>query len=180
MSLVRSKPDQARALRRRKVRIVGRRTPPRAATWSLIAAAAAALLIPILWRIERKEEVVPPAQRTLADLEMQWRCETGHTFQASGHAFNEEGMTQPKACWTCGRPAYPVYPFYCPVHGAVEVAVMFTRDASGREQAARWRLPGRSWVKSMSDLRCRLCERPLEHRRDPLRGGRPDWPPGGD
>lgn len=172
MPSAKPKPVGARPSHRRKVRIVGQRRPSRAAAISLLAAAGVALLVPVLWRLGRSEEVARPQQRRLAETELQWRCEVGHTFHAAGHAFNADGITKPKACWTCERPAFPAHSLYCPVHDAYDVSVMLERDASGRVLPARWRLPGKPWVDFASDLHCRLCDRVLQYRKDPLRTDR--------
>ncbi len=172
MPSAKPKPVRARPSHRRKVRIVGQRRPSRAATISLLAAAGVALLVPVLWRLGRSEEVVQPQQRRMAQAELQWRCEVGHTFYAGGHAFNADGITKPKACWTCEKPAFPAHAFHCSIHGAYDVSMMLKRDATGRVLPARWRLPGKPWVESAAELRCRLCDRVLQYQKDPLGGDR--------
>jgi len=169
MSPIQSKPGRARGAQR-KVRIVKQRTTPRAATVSVLLAVTAAVLLPVLWWFGRKEGVIPPPPPTLDKWELDWRCDAGHTFRTAGHAFDDDGKTQPKTCWVCRRPAYPMEYFQCGVHGAQEVLVSFARGPDGTVAQERWRLPGRAWVNSREDLRCRQCNRPLRYFEDALRG----------
>jgi hypothetical protein len=168
MSHPEPKAGGARYARRRKVRIVGHKTPSRAAMWSLIGAVGAALLIPVFWRFGRGQGVEPPPQRGMVAMDMDWRCESGHTFAAQGHTVEADGTTAPKPCSKCGKPSYPVFALFCPYHGAVDVSVRFTENEAGRVKPVAWRLSGKPWLDSVEKLRCVQCKRALQYRKDPL------------
>lgn len=161
MSPITSQPDRVDRGGRRTVRIVGPRTASRAATASLGLAAAAAILLLIVWRSWRTEDVVHPPPRELGGVELRWKCDRGHEFVASG-------QVRPRECWTCGQPTYPVFEYYCGTHGAFEVAVLFSNNASDRPVPSQWRLAGRRWVEAKEKLLCPRCRGPLVHRKDPL------------
>ena len=162
------KPAGARYARRRKVRIVGHKTPSRAAMWSLIGAVGAALMIPVFWRFGRGEEAEPPPQSGIVAMDMDWRCESGHTFESTGHTFDADGKTASKPCSKCDKPAFPVFALFCPYHGAVDVSVRFAENDAGGVKAVAWRLSGKPWLGSPEKLRCVKCKRTLQYRKDPL------------
>jgi len=137
---------------------------------SLTLAAAAAVLLPVVWRLWGSEETTIAHQRTLAEMELDWRCEEGHDFRGKGHTFGPDGLTSPRTCWKCGEPAYPVATYVCPVHGAYEVTVRFTIGDDGRPRVAQVRWAGRGWVTEEEGLRCPRCERRLEYSDDPFIG----------
>ena len=154
---------------RRAVRIVENRPAHRTATVTLLVASLAAILLFTGWRIWREDRTVIPPQRTLGDVQLRWKCE-------SGHAFFERGQSDPRACPTCGRPAYPVDTYECAKHGAFEVSVRFANDPDGRAEVSELRLEAAAgvkgeWVFASDGLRCPKCGLPL-HRQpaDPLRG----------
>lgn len=163
-------PDGASSTRRRTVRIVKRRAPPRAATISVAMAVAAAILLPVVWHLWRGEEPVPLLERSLANAELTWRCEAGHLFRAKGHAFGADGLTDARTCWRCGKPAYPSARYACPVHGAYDVTLRFAKGEDGFEVVSRIRLTGREWVFADEGVYCPRCNRRLEYSRDPLAG----------
>lgn len=160
----------ARHALRRKVRIVGHKTPSRAAMWSLIGAVGAALMIPVFWRFGRGEEGEPPPLSGIVAMDMDWRCASGHTFDSTGHTLDADGKTASKPCSKCGNPAFPVFTLFCPHHGAVDVGVRFTENEAGNVEAVAWRLSGKPWLDSAEKLRCTQCKRVLQYRKDPLLG----------
>jgi hypothetical protein len=157
---------------RRRVRIVTRRRPPRAAMASLVLAITAAVLLPVVWRFWKAEVVVSPPDTGIATKELEWKCDSGHYFRASGHSFNDEGLTAHRACWVCDRPAFPVTEVVCAVHGPVEVRVRLSAGDGAATRISRLRLAGREWVSAEKGVRCARCSRPLRYTRDPLRGFR--------
>ncbi len=161
MPPVTPQPDRAGRGRRSTVRI----PRPRAALASLGITAAAAILLLVLWGSWRTEEVVHPPPRGPSDVEQRWKCADGHIFLAASQVGARD-------CWTCRKPAYPVFEYRCKTHGAFDVAVTFSKNASGRSAASKWRVGGRSWVDAPEKLRCPRCRDPLVYRRDPLSGFR--------
>lgn len=156
---------------RRTVRIVGRRRPSRAATVSLIIAGMTAVGVFAVWRVWRSdEEVVQPYVRTIFDTELQWRCEAGHVFEALG-------QVEPKHCWKCGRLAYPITHYKCPVHGDFEAAVRFAMDHDGTVHPTELRFPGGSWIPAEGRPPCPRCGRPMDlvsaHSLTGLKPGQP-------
>jgi len=147
---------------RRTVRIVKKRTIPRAAYVSLAAAAAAAALLFTLWRALKSEDPPAPHIRLLDDVELEWRC-------ADGHRFTAYGETTPVACPTCGEDAYPVASFQCPVHGNFDVAFQFKQDAGGRAAPTAMKAPGGAWEPFSTRPHCPRCRRPMKRESvDPL------------
>lgn len=149
--------------RRRTVRIVERKPGARAATISLLIAAATALLLPGIWWLYggKKGEVLPEPRR-LADVELEWRCPAGHTFRAFG-------QLNPRLCLKCDRPAHPLVNYVCPAHGPYRVMVEFGHEEQdGPPEPVRHRLVGRPWVAHDKELKCPRCGRPLAYRPAPL------------
>jgi hypothetical protein len=149
--------------RRRTVRILRQRRLSREAAISLwLAGGAAVVVLGFWWFSATAEEVARPRVPTLADAELTWRCEVGHTFLANGQPGG-------RVCLYCERMAYPVTEFRCPVHGPFQVTVRFADTADGSPRIAYLRLTGRDWVSVETGLHCPRCDRPLEHRpKDPL------------
>ncbi len=148
--------------RRRTVRIVKQRTASRPAVISLLIAVALALLLPLAWRYWRPEEPPPPLQRTLVDVELEWKCPVGHSFRAAGQVGG-------RACWTCDRTAFPVTDYTCRVHGPFEVQVRFAVGDDGVPRMASLRWPGEEWVSAEDGLPCPRCSRRLVYlKADPL------------
>ncbi|MGB2986677.1 MAG: hypothetical protein WBE26_12435 [Phycisphaerae bacterium] len=143
----------------------------RAANVSLVAAAAAAVVLLAVWRLWRTEEVVQPYRQTLANVELEWKCAAGHSFRAAGHTFDTDGLTKPRLCWTCDRAAYPVARYTCLDHGSYELAVRFAVGDDGVAKVSQVRWPGQSWVSAEEGLHCPKCNAPLVYtRKDPLQG----------
>jgi hypothetical protein len=175
MSPTSTKPGKAVAAQgRRTVRIVKSRTLSRPALISLVVACAAVVATLALWRFWQPKDIVPPAQRTLGEWETDWKCDSGHSFHAAG-------QTEPRSCWTCGKPAYPVAYYHCPTHGTYETNARFKADDEGRPKVAYLRLRGGSWVSVEQGLRCPRCGQLLRYGgHDPLRGlGNRETPGGG-
>ena len=156
-------PGRANRRRQRKVRIVSPRSGSRAATVSIIVAGTSAILLLVVWRSWRSEDQVRPHQRALAEWETEWKCEAGHSFFAAG-------QVDPRSCWTCDEPAYPLAIYRCEIDGAYQVSVMLSENGSGRAVPSRWLLAGRRWVEAEEALRCPRCGRRLLYSKDPLEG----------
>jgi hypothetical protein len=140
---------------------------------SLGFAAGAVLLVLGLWLFWEHEDVVRPPQRTLGEWDTDWKCDNGHTFHA-------EGQVEPRPCWTCGKPAYPVAYFRCNEHGTFEASARFELDDEGKPKVAYLRLRGGTWVPADEGLRCPKCSRLLRYAgNDPLRGFGDHLSPGG-
>lgn len=137
-------------------------------------AVGVALTTLVLWRVWRHDESVSPPGRTLAEVELTWRCEAGHTFEAAGQVL-------PRQCWTCDRLAYPLISMHCPTHGAFEVLVRFAGGTDSVPGVAQLKLPGHRWVDVDEGLTCPRCREKLIYKgRDPLeRAVRPNRRPGG-
>lgn len=150
--------------RRRTVRIVKHRTLPRAATVSLAITAATAVVMFVIWRTWRSENTVTVVQRTLADVELTWKCDAGHTFTAEGQVGSRE-------CRVCREPAYPITTYECKVHGPIEVAARFSQEPSGAARVSDHRVHGGEWVSADIGVACPRCNAPLLPKRvDPLEG----------
>jgi len=153
--------------RRRTVRIVKKWRIPSAAYVSLAAAAAAAALLLVLWRAFQTEAVPPPLLRSVRDVQVQWRCEAGHTFYSLGDV-------TPRPCVKCGKDSYPVAKYRCPVHGTFDVAFEFEEQPDGRVIPVRVRAPDGPWEPFESGPHCSRCRREMTREdEDPLRGGGP-------
>ncbi len=154
-----TQPDRTPGARRPSVRIIKPRTTSRVAILSLLTAAVAAMGLPAIWRYWRSEELVRPAQRTFSDVELEWRCSAGHTFQAAGQLGG-------RTCWkrNCERQAFPSTQYACSVHGSFLVQVRFENDERGTPKPARLRLPSGGWVSVEKGLKCPRCPRKLEYR----------------
>lgn len=147
------------------VRIVRHRKIPRSAVWSLVAAS---LVLIFLFLASRKGNEDFPSvfpARSLADIQLEWKCPVGHSFQMAG-------KTGVRRCIACNRPTTPVTQYSCEDHGRYEVRVEFAESEAGAPQVARVKLPGRSWADAPAGLRCPKCRKKLRlSRRDPLEGG---------
>lgn len=118
---------------------------------------AAAAVAFAAWRWWQPPPTVPVVARTVASIEMTYRCEAGHTFTAPGQA---EG----RLCSTCSAPAYPVTHYECQQHGAYWVAVQFAALPEGGVRPIRWRLERGEWTEDESELVCPRCQTPLVRR----------------
>jgi hypothetical protein len=169
--------EPARPAQRRKVRIVKHRTISRAGIISLTVTGGVAILIIFTRQMVRTEEPIRPLERTLTDYELEWKCEQGHTFRAAG-------QVDPKVCWTCGQPSFPVAKFGCAAHGQYDVLVRFTVAEDGVPKPAEYRLWGtKEWTPAAEGVHCPRCRKPMdrvpaeslipEKKREPRREERP-------
>jgi len=155
-------PDRPTPPRRRTVRIVKPRSGSRAGAISLAAVIGAAVLFLIVRYSLRSEETVQPFVRTFSDLEVDWKCEAGHTFRAAG-------QVEPRRCWTCNAAAFPVRRAACPVHGETEIWVRFSVDADGTPRPSSYRTVGGEWTDAATPPICPKCKRDMQPvREDPL------------
>ncbi|UCE61377.1 MAG: hypothetical protein JSU63_06440 [Phycisphaerales bacterium] len=151
-----------RAARRRKVRIVKRQRLTRAAAVSLLAVAIPAGVLFLAWRFWQEDEALVINTRAITDVVVDWKCDSGHGFVA-------KGQSEPKRCPTCGRPAYPVGVYHCPVHGSFEVTVRYEKTEDGGSRPSHYRVGGREWVRVEKGVRCPRCKKELQRRpRDPF------------
>ena len=147
---------------RRGVRIIERRTS-RSGTLSLLVATAVALAMILVWRMWRTEDTSTAFQRSLPDVQIDWRC------TLEGHVFRMSGQVEPRTCPFCQSPAYAIAPYLCPVHGDVGVAAGFSVGSSGRAYLSHLRLGNGEWVPAEQQLHCPHCNRPLQReRQNPL------------
>ena len=157
-----AKVDRGPRSRRRTVRIVDSRSASRTATVSFLVTAAAAVLLFVVWRFWRADEIVPPTARPLEQVTWKWKCEEGHYFPAIAHA-------EPRACPRCGRPAYPMDIWRCPEHGEFEVLVRFRVGEGKTLQPLEYQVADGDWTVAADGPRCPQCGRALEHKpRDPF------------
>src|SRR3990172_1031377 len=101
MSTAHWRRDRAGPAPRRAVRILQPNAVRRAAIVSLLVVGAAALALFLVWRTWRTDETFVPRQRTLADVELTWRCAAGHTFPAAGQVGS-------RTCFYCGQEAFHI------------------------------------------------------------------------
>ena len=154
--------DRTRSSRRHTVRIVRRRTPSRAAMFSLVMALSASAAAFAAWRWWRPAPAAPVYHRTINDVDLNWKCEAGHYFTASGQVAD-------RPCAMCDQPAYVVTLFECPQHGAIEVAVRFTSGADGASRASQFRVNRGFWFPASDPVPCPQCDVPMERKPvDPL------------
>jgi hypothetical protein len=148
----------------RKVRIVKRRIPSRAAGLSLAAVAVTAVFAFSAWRWWRTDEV-PVVESTLfEDAELDWKCDQGHIFQA-------QGQVGGRPCTTCGEMAYPFTVYQCSTHGAYEEKVQFERDGQGHAHPALFRVVHGQWTAAGDGPKCPRCELVMTRKEvDPLEG----------
>jgi len=147
---------------RRTVRILKPKSASRTARLSLVTAVGVAIVTLALWRVWRHEDDVAPPGRRLIDVELTWRCEAGHTFQAAGQLL-------PRQCWICDRQAFPLIVMYCPTHGAFDVLVRFAPGTDNVPEVAQLKLVGYRWVDAAEGLTCPRCREKLIYKGpDPL------------
>ena len=145
---------------RRKVRIVKRKRLSRAAVLSFLLGLLVAVSFPLLWYIRRPPPKPDVPRQATRDCE--WKCDDGHSFRAGFRSVTT-------LCMTCGKPAYPVGWYTCPVHGSFEVAAQFERGEDGKMTTVKVRLIGRRWVTEEELVCPRRCDRRLVYKgRDPL------------
>lgn len=158
------------------VRIVEPRVNWRAALVTLGLTALTGALLVLVWHLWRADPPIQPYQRSLAETELDWRCDGGHSFRAPGG-------TGSRGCAICKAPAYPLAVYACDVHGSFDVQVEFHRDADGAERIKHRRLlPVHGlWIPADENLTCPKCSRELSWvRPNPLApAGKPKERPGG-
>ena len=146
----------------RVVRIVQKRSTPRAAKISLLIAAGVAVTVFFAFRIWQSDDVPDAFQRSLVDIVLDWRCEDGHFFQL-------QGQLGPVTCPECGRLADPIATYVCTEHGPVEIAGHFATAPDGTFYLSKVRYRGGDWLPPETTLTCPKCNRELRRSaRDPL------------
>ncbi len=116
------------------------------------------------WVFWKGEPIVTASPRTFEQVTIDWLCESGHSFQATGQ------RTQ-RSCPRCSKRSYVVTLYSCEVHGRMEILLGYDAEDEDQLRVTRWRLPSRGWVKSEQELRCprSRCRRTLRRApRDPL------------
>jgi hypothetical protein len=154
VSVVSSQPEPSRVPRRRTVRIVKPRRISNVGLISILLAVAAAILLLLTRQAFRSPEPLPPTHRTIFDVELEWKCDAGHTFKAAG-------QITPRKCWTCRQPAYPIGHYACPTHGTFEVAGQYEADDSGAPRLSFYRVYGGTWTPVGEGLKCPRCGQAL-------------------
>ncbi len=148
----------------RKVRIVKRRIPSRAAGLSLAAVAVTGVFALIAWRWWNTDDAPIITSNMIEDAELDWKCEQGHTFPA-------QGQTGGRPCQFCDEMAYPFTSYQCISHGTYEVKVQFERDANGRVRAGLYRVGHGQWTPAGEGPKCPRCELVMSRTDpDPLEG----------
>ena len=148
----------------RKVRIVKRRIPSRAAGLSLAAVAVTGVFALIAWRWWNTDDAPIIAANVIEDTELDWKCDQGHIFPA-------QGQVGGRACPDCGQMAYPVTTYSCASHGSYEVKVQFERDPQGRARAALYYVGHGPWTPAGEGPKCPRCELVMTRKEpDPLEG----------
>ncbi|MBI1825903.1 MAG: hypothetical protein HY287_16225 [Planctomycetes bacterium] len=127
----------------------------------MVATSAVSVALILVWLAFRSEPEPPPVSRTLADVELTWRCEAGHVVKAA----IPNGLPR---CPNCGRPMAAILSFECPKHGQLEAEAQYELDASGAPRVSRFRLDGGDWVKAGDSLTCPKCGAVLKRTSDPL------------
>jgi hypothetical protein len=155
----------------RKVRIVKKRLPSKAAGLSLAAVVATSVLAFAVWRWWRTDQIPIVLPITLEDSELDWKCEAGHTFIAPGQVGGRPCPESVPGRGQCGEMAYPHTSYECPAHGPYDVKVQFGRTDSGRARPALYRVGGAPWVAAGEGPLCPRCERIMTRKDvDPLEG----------
>ncbi len=128
--------------------------------WSLVMAMSASAVAFAAWRWWSPAPTVPVYQRTINDVDLNWKCEAGHSFAAPGQVTD-------RLCASCDRPAFVVKQYECPQHGATEVAVRFTSDAEGVSRVSQFRVNQGTWYPA--PVRCPRCDKRMDPKQtDPL------------
>lgn len=155
MPTLHSHPGRGASGHRRTVRIVKPRTYSKTAIISLSVLALAALCLPGIWHVSRREKPEEGiVRRELGDVELTWRCAAGHTFRAAG-------QVESRLCWTCDRMSFPQTRYTCQTHGSFKAVVKFAHAEDGVPHVSEVRLIGRDWVKLSDGLKCPRCTNEL-------------------
>jgi len=154
--------DRTHPARRHTVRIVRRRTLSPAAALSIVTAMSAAAVAFAAWCWWRPAPEVPFYQRTINDVILNWKCEAGHYFSASGQVAE-------RLCASCDQPAFVVTPYECPQHGMTDVAVRFTTGDDGVSRVSQFRVNRGNWFPAADPVPCPHCHVPMVRKlADPL------------
>ena len=143
---------------RPSVRIVKPRT--RATQLTLFGVGVAVLALLFLWRVVQPSEAPGPRVRTVRDVTLTYRCESGHVWEAFG-------QVGPRTCQTCASPAFAVGTYRCREHGVFSVDARFIERPDGTIRPSRFRLSGGDWTPAKEGVYCPRCDRRLER----VRGG---------
>jgi len=155
----------------RKVRIVKKRIPSGAAGLSLAAVAVTGVFALVALRWWRADEPTIVVRTLFEDMELDWKCEQGHTFIAQGQAGGRPCPESVAGRGTCGEMAYPFTVYTCPTHGDYEVKVQFERDDQGRPRPALYRVTHGQWTPAGDGPKCPRCELVMTRKaQDPLEG----------
>ncbi|MBI4718234.1 MAG: hypothetical protein HY763_10545 [Planctomycetes bacterium] len=135
--------------------------------------AAVGLCMYLVVRVASDEPDSEVYHRTLPETTLDWRCDSGHTFRATGQA-------EPRTCSRCGQPAYPVATFECPRHGPLTVSARYEVGADGITRLSQVRIGSQDWTAAEGGLVCPRCNAPLRRKlRDLFEGmGKPKRPDG--
>jgi len=152
---------------------VKRRRLTRVAAINLVLAVSVAVVLIVLWSLNRPEPLQKPATRGFSEVEFTYVC-------PRGHAFRLQGQITPPLCPTCELPSYPHVVFRCENHGAFEVSVRVAVGDDGVVRASELQLPGKNWVPVGEPLECPICNRKMfRDSADPLKSGAARSPRGG-
>jgi hypothetical protein len=154
----------------RRIRVVNRERSRWAFLWGLWLPALLVLVGFFIWRmvsVSGKPEVeVSP--RPLSEITLTWSCDAGHVFEAPG-------QIAPRACPTCGGPAFPSADLSCPTHGVFRAQLMFEASPAdpGRPRYGQYRVAGTAWCSLEKGVACPRCGAWCRWRSvDPLYRGR--------
>ena len=154
---------------RRTVRIVETGSASRTAVISFLITAAAAVLALMIWLSLRTPIEEPAVQRGLAEISLDWRCQSGHYLRAW------PGQIGPRTCERCreARKAdtdmWPIATWSCENNHKHDVAVLLELNPEGKPVPVEFRLRNRDWVAAGIEQNCPRCGKPLGERvRDPL------------
>lgn len=156
----------------RKVRIIKKRIPSRAAGLSLAAVAATAIIAFAAWRWWRIDQLPIVAPSILEDTELDWKCASGHIFVAQGQVGGRPCPEPVSGRGPCGEMAYPQATYECKSHGTSEVLVQFERTDSGRTRPALFRVGTGQWQSADgAGPKCPRCGLEMTRKSvDPLEG----------
>ncbi|MCH8250975.1 MAG: hypothetical protein IID36_00830 [Planctomycetes bacterium] len=131
---------------------------------SLIVAVISAFVVYTAWHMWQTEPPPPPVVRGLADVDLDWKCATGHRFRA-------KGQLSPRHCPRCAAEAEIVDRYDCVKHGSIEVAVRIEIDPAGVAVPGRFRIGDGDWAPAGEGPVCPHCQKLMRRpRRDPLDG----------
>lgn len=131
--------------------------------WSLLLAMSAAAVAFSAWLWWRPAPTVPVYyRRTINDVELNWKCEAGHSFVARGQVAERQ-------CAMCDQPAFVVTLYECRQHGTTEVAVRYTAGADSAPRVSQFRVNQGIWFPAADPVPCPHCGVPMVRKQaDPL------------